>query len=233
MLREAPAGYDGELLTYTNGVRDDFNTVQSKIMSANGTPDFRFHVFDTFAAEGGFAKRFKSLRAAPAVEIVPHQRIETAADLDAFERQCVEAKAWEGVMLRAPAGAYKLGRSTAREGILLKLKRFADDEATVVGLVEQFGNTNAATTNALGYTERSSAKDGLTPKGTLGALSCAWRGVQFEIGTGFDQATRDALWCLGETLIGTRVTFKYQGVGPNGRPRFPSFKSLRYEPKGN
>lgn len=226
-LAHVPVGYDGELLTFTDGQRDDFNTVQSKVMRADGEPVFAFCVFDTFAVDAGFRDRFASLEEMPGVEIVPHLELLNAAALDAFERQCVEEEGWEGVMLRAPDGPYKHGRSTAKERTLLKVKRFEDDEAIVISCIEQMENQNEATRNALGRTERSTSKDGLVPKGTLGALSCGWRGVTFEIGTGFNDAQRADIWARRAAMPGTRVTFKFQGTGPNGKPRFPSFKAIR------
>ena len=50
-----------------------------------------------------------------------------------YEKRILE-DGFEGVMLRSPLGKYKMGRSTLKEGILLKLKRFEDAEATVVAV---------------------------------------------------------------------------------------------------
>ena len=49
---------------------------------------------------------------------------------------------YEGLMLRAPDGPYKFGRSTVKENTLLKVKNFLDDEAEVIGFKEQTTNTN-------------------------------------------------------------------------------------------
>lgn len=219
---------DGELLTYTDGRRDDFNTVQSKVMSEAGEPDFRFHAFDSFYSPNApFHQRWqmnliflpRCLRVVPMIQ----EPCRTLADVLALEKAWVERDGWEGVMLRDPEGPYKFGRSTAKEQILLKLKRFEDDEATVTGSIERFTNTNALERDALGRAKRSNAKAGLVPSGTLGALSVTWRGIAFEIGTGFDDATRAALWRDRESLPGKRVTFRFQGVGTHGAPRFPVF----------
>lgn len=223
---------DGEILTYTDGKVDDFNTVQSKVMSADGDPDFVFHVFDYFG-DGNMAFKerlgFANVRAdgiAGRTEPVPHVLINSMAELLEYEAKQIAA-GWEGVMLRDPHGVYKYGRSTAKEGILLKIKRFEDDEAVITGTVERMHNANEAETDNLGYTKRSTAKAGLMPSGTLGAIQCQWRGVSFEIGTGFDDATRARLWSQRDALIGREVNFKYQGVGSQGAPRFPVYRGLR------
>jgi ATP-dependent DNA ligase len=135
---------------------------------------------------------------------------------------------FEGIMLRSPNGLYKHGRSPMREQGLMKVKRFHDAEAFVVGVVEKEINLNPATTNALGLTQRSSSKANKKAAGTLGALVCELRSgakpVRFEVGTGFDEATRARIWAARSDWIGSRIKFKYQSLPADGRaevPRFP------------
>lgn len=234
ILANASAYLDGELVTYTDGRIDDFNTVQSKIMSEDGKPEFKFHAFDYFEKpELPYTSRLAALIDAMGTvpEVVAHtyEFVGYAEQLSEIESRYIDDLGWEGVMLRSPDGRYKYGRSTAREQILLKVKRFVDSEAVIVGTIEKMHNGNEAVTNALGHTERSTAKAGLVPAGTLGALSVEWNGVRFEIGTGFDDATRADMWTRRDALIGRSVTFKYQGVGSQGAPRFPVFLGLRYD----
>lgn len=238
-----PPYLDGEILTYTNASLDDFNTIQSKVMSADGEPRFKFHVFDWFGkrASGDHAQPF-SRRAGMAERLVfdtarmkrefplfsvPQHVVNSIEELTDLETRFVEKDGWEGVMLRSPDGPYKFGRSTVNEGILLKVKRFEDDEAIVLDTVERFHNSNEATTNALGLTERSSSKAGKVGTDTLGALVCEWKGIRFEIGTGFNEAQRAEYWGERDALPGRTVTFKFQGVGSQGAPRFPVFLGFR------
>ncbi|KAB2666037.1 hypothetical protein F9K91_07860 [Brucella tritici] len=223
-------GLDGEILTFTDGKRDDFNTVQSKVMRKDGEPEFKLVAFDKFSEpDEAYSKRIIDMAAIYHSNMSPllPDTITSLEELDAYEQRCVDEEGWEGVMLRKPNSIYKFGRSTTREGILLKVKRFYDDEAVILGTVEQMENGNEATVNALGHTERSSHKAGMIPKGTLGALACEWQGVRFELGTGFSQAQRDQLWAERDSLIGLKVTFKFQGVGTHGAPRFPVFLGIR------
>lgn len=231
--------FDGELICGAPTGADVWNRSQSGIMSADGEPDFTFHVFDAIGCPDmrPFADRFDAVGAwlndaaertgglhPDFVSLVDHVQIDTLAELQAFEEQCVAA-GYEGVMLRDPRGPYKFGRSTAREGWLMKLKRFEDYEAVCIGAVEQMHNGNEMTRDELGRAKRSSAKAGKTGKGTLGALVCQRDGVTFEVGSGFDDATRAALWARLPVL--ELVTFKCQGFTPDGKPRFPVFKGVR------
>lgn len=227
--------FDGELIVGNPTGADVWNRSNSGVMSRDGESDFTFHVFDLVDHPGDFLGRLERAREwitganAPclSVESVDHHTVWSAAELDAFEAKCLAA-GYEGVMLRDPAGPYKHGRSTAREGWLMKLKRFEDHEAIVTGVVEQMHNGNEATRDELGRAKRSTHAAGKTGKGTLGALSCAYGGITFELGTGFDDATRAALW--QSPPIGAAVTFKCQGFTPgDGKPRFPVFKGLRLD----
>lgn len=225
---------DGELLTYTGGKVDDFNVVQSKLSSRQGMPDFRFMVFDHFGAPNlPFMARqtyandvVEAVGDSTRVQLVPQTPVKDLDELLAQEEDALAA-GWEGLMLRSLDGRYKFGRSTAREGILLKVKRTEDDEGVVVGFEERRSNQNEATTSALGYTERSSHRANMVPCGDLGALTLEWRGVTFDVGTGFTAEDRRRYWGQRDDLRGRLVTFGYQGVGSNKRPRFPRFKGFR------
>lgn len=251
-----PPGLDGELVTFSDATKnteqkpiDDFNTIQSKVMSRDGSPDFAYMVFDYFEiADLPFATRYQyaahAVKSAPPwCKLVDHKLIHTEAQLLAYEQVCL-MQGFEGVMVRAPDGPYKYGRSTAKEGILLKIKRFDDMEAVVVGYTELMRNANEAEQDALGHTKRSHSKDGLVPAGVLGALQVADRRVVehfedwnpegysedvFEVGSGFDALQREMLWTQRDTLKGRLITVKHQGFGSQGKPRFPIFKGFRHE----
>lgn len=143
-----------------------------------------------------------------------------------YEQYCLNA-GYEGIMIRSSNGKYKLGRSTLKEGIILKLKRFSDYEATIVGFVEEYKNLNEAKKNELGHTERSSAKDGLVPNGRLGALICKFNDIEFNIGSGFTHEERADIWNNRESYIGKLVKFKCFEVGVKDAPRFPIFLGFR------
>lgn len=138
----------------------------------------------------------------------------------------------EGIMIRKLDAGYKCGRSTFNEGILVKVKRFADCEGVVTGVVEQEHNENAADKDAFGRTKRSTAQDGKVGAGVLGALTVVgqagdYQGVTFNVGTGFTATQRSALWKIRTTLIGKIVTVKYFPTGTKDAPRFPTFKGFR------
>lgn len=232
-LANLPDGLDGELMLALPG---NFNEVQSAVMSVEGEPKFTYCVFDTYNVGYTYEQRLQLVEQIiahvknPRVEIVPHTLVTSPEQLADMEDSFLKI-GFEGVMLRSIDGPYKCGRSTEREGFLLKLKRFDDDEATIVGFVEMMHNDNEATTNEVGATKRSSAKEGKRPAGVLGALQCVRDdGVEFEIGSGFTAAQREDLWMARGNIIGERAKFKFQPdpSAPEGAaPRFPVYLGIR------
>ena len=132
--------------------------------------------------------------------------------------------------MRDPNGLYKQGRSTLKQGWLLKVKRFLDAEAVVVGLVEKMHNNNEATLDERGYTKRSSHKENKVLANTLGALT-VYSGEfgEFDIGTGLDDNLRQLIWNNKGDYVGKLVKFKYFPIGIKDKPRLPVFLGFRHE----
>lgn len=224
-----PDGFDGEIMI----PGADFNTVQSLVMTEDGTPDFAYHVFDYVKGDltVPYADRVRALVEAdfPAF-VVPVTPIllGSADQLAEVEEQFVRA-GYEGVMVRSPYSPYKCGRSTAKEGYLLKIKQFEDSEAEVLGFEELLINLNERTVNELGQAKRSSHQENLVPSGMLGALIVKdiATGVEFKIGTGMDHALRKEIWENRPAHLGRFVTYRFQPSGMKEKPRFPSFKGFR------
>jgi DNA ligase-1 len=218
-------GLDGELIVGPPGAPDAYRKTVSAVMSEDGEPNFTFRIFDNYLVSGGFSDRFETLykHEGAHVTVVKHRLIQDSEELDAYEAKMLE-QGMEGVMIRDPRGPYKFGRSSTREGYLLKLKRFEDSEAEIIGVEELMHNANEAKTNALGHTERSSHKANLVGMGVMGALNVRdlKTGVEFSIGTGFDAKDRAAKWKLG-----TIVKYKFFAGGSKDRPRFPVYVGIR------
>lgn len=203
-------------------------------MSYDGQPDFKYHIFDTFShIDLSFDDRYNLIRTPvqdqEKFEIVYQVEVTNAEEV--MEQEAISlGLGYEGGILRDPNSRYKLGRSTLREEIMLKVKKYLDAEGTVVSYEEQLHNANEATINELGHTTRSSHQSNMVKKGVLGALTLRcdlFPGVTFNVGTGFDDNLRRQLWENKESLLGRTVKFKYFSVGLKDRPRFPVFQGFR------
>lgn len=212
----------------------------SGVMKKTGTPDVKWYIFDyieneTLPFEERYAAAEFGVKTAndPNVIIVPHYLVNNLDELLAREAEFLEM-GYEGAMYRRKDGVYKQGRSTVKEGILLKIKRFKDAECRIIGFEEQMFNGNEATKDELGRTKRSSAKAGLSGKGTLGAFEVVgingiFEGIDFSIGigVGLDTKLRQEVWDNREQYLGKIITFRYFPIGVKDRPRFPKFHAFR------
>jgi DNA ligase-1 len=225
-------GLDGELVVGEPTAKDVFQVTSSGVMSIEGKPDVQFYVFDNFLEPGGFSRRLhaahRRAQKCGACVCVQHDNVQNINDMEFLEGFYLD-EGYEGVMLRHPVGPYKHGRSTTKEGWLLKVKRFVDAEAKVIGYSEAQHNANEAKRNELGQLERSSHKAGKVGKQTLGSLIVQdlKTGVEFDIGTGFTEAQRQLLWAQGDNVMGKVVKYKSQPTGVKNKPRFPVFLGFR------
>jgi DNA ligase-1 len=231
-------GLDGELLAGSATSETAFNSTTRSVMSFEGDSNaVQFHVFDDFTdPTKPFTQRLRSAaervteaqRLGLPIQLVEHRPVESESQLvEAY--QAYLAQGFEGAMVRDPIGPYKHGRSTAREGFLLKMKPWRDSEAMVLGFDELERNQNEAKTNLLGRTERSTSKEGKVAGGTLGALHVRdiHTGQEFSIGGGFTAADRDLLWAQNQRLVGRIVKYKSVIIGVIESPRFPVFLGFR------
>lgn len=222
-------GNDGELVV---GPHDEkvFNRTQSACMSVEGKPDVSFVVFDNARnPEEPHHMRRQRIATGKGIALAPTRLAHSVDELLAMEHYWLGA-GMEGVMVRDEAAPYKYGRSTTKQGYLLKLKQFEDAECEVLGVGEENANTNAKTLESTGKAKRSSHKAGKVGKGTLGFLKVRgingkFAGVEFDLGTGFSAKQRAELF--KRDLTGLIVTYKYFPKGSKDKPRHPVFKAFR------
>lgn len=231
-------GLDGELITGApsgEGVYDRTRRVVMESGKKTNADDTKWYIFDRQIA-GDYAHRYNHILNIEddGVIIVPHLTISNLEELMSFEEACIE-KGYEGVMLNSLYDEYKHGRSSEKEGILLKVKRFVDAEARIVGCYPEYENTNVATTNELGRTARSAAKDGKVAKDTLGgfevrSINGTFDTVLHDVAVSpMTHAERKAVWedYKAGKVIGKILTYKYFPVGSEAKPRHPLFKGWR------
>jgi DNA ligase-1 len=226
-------GLDGELCMGKANSPTVFRDTTSAVMSIMGEPlELWYHVFDTIDPVLPFHRRLDKARSLASchhmISWLEHVPVHSPTELAALEQQYL-ALGYEGIMLRSPNGPYKQGRSTTNEGSLLKLKRFSDSEATVTAAIELMHNDNEAKPDERGFMKRSSHQENKRPAGKLGALSVKdlVSGVEFEVGTGFTDGDRHALWSQRDTLPGRIVKYRYFPTGSKDKPRFPTFLGFR------
>ncbi len=169
-----------------------------------------YFVFDAPTHGGPFEERRQYLERLIAkadcqyLRHVPSLEVQSKSHLDAAVAEIVR-RGGEGVMIVRPGSHYTPSRTAS----ILKVKKFADDEATVVEHVPGKGRH----------------------RGRMGALLVEdSEGRRFKVGTGFSDAERDAAAELYPP--GTLITFQFFERTPTGKPREPRFMRVRAEEPG-
>lgn len=233
------SGLDGELVVGPLNAENVFNVTSSGVTRIKGEPLFEWHVFDDFTdplmpyneRQVRVCERMIELgEKYPFLRMVEPCRLETYEGLEQYE-DMVLGMGYEGVITRKPSGLYKFGRSTKRDQGMLKLKRFTDAEAEVIGFVELMRNTNPDVRDNFGRAKRSKAQDGLVPGGTLGTLECRdlLTGIEFEIGMfkGLSSEDKQAIWDNRDDFMGKLVKYQHLAHGAVDKPRHSKFLGWR------
>ena len=153
---------------------------------------------DAFEGRIAFAQRLVQERHSEFILFDPQVRCEGKSHLQ-DELSRILRLGGEGIMLRQPGSAYAAGRSPT----LLKVKRFLDAEARVVGHQPGTGRH----------------------KGRLGALLVELPDkTLFAVGSGLTDAEREE-----PPSIGSTITFRYQELSDGGVPRFPTYVGVRQD----
>jgi DNA ligase-1 len=188
---------DGELWI----ARKSFQLTSSIVRRQDGSGDWKkvtYRVFDVPKQTSPFEERQKYLHellhdGCKYIRILNQNKCKGIEHLKE-ELAMVESLGGEGLMARQPGSLYEIGRSHT----LLKIKNFKDSECIVLDYEKGRGRH----------------------AGRMGALICRdiKTGVEFKIGTGFTDASRNH-----PPLVGSIITYRFQELTDGGKPRFPSF----------
>lgn len=174
------------------------------------------------------------------LRVVPSKLIGNAKDLELYKVENLE-KGFEGTIIRDPYGSHKQGRSTVREGGLLRIKDFVESEAVVEGIEEGEENQNVAQTNELGHTFRSSHQENKVPNGMVGNMQCRalqtikdgsrvviTEGQIITVAPGnMPHDDRRKFFEKQDLLLHKTIKFKFFPKGIKDKPRFPTFVTIR------
>ena len=164
--------------------------------------EVKYLVFDAPDARGPFEDRMKYLREGFGGWKAPFAALHEHAVCKGFDHLFAELDrvtglGGEGLMLRKPGSPYERSRSMS----LLKVKKFLDAEAVVLGYEAGAGRH----------------------KGRVGALLARLgNGKEFKVGTGLKDKEREA-----PPAVGSIIAVKYQELTKDGVPRFPVYAGLR------
>lgn len=245
-------GLDGELIIYDNDKERylKFNETSSIVMSDSEIPDghsCHYVVFDyvdpKIKVSQPYHSRYHALQRLADNEshsfyddiyfwVLHQQPVINTEQLILYFNDLQSQRYFsnfEGVITRGYDSTYKFGRSTLKEGCLVKYKEFNSSEAEIVDFVEYKKNKAKPTKDKLGYSKKTKRKSDLKPAGILGQfiVKDPKYDTTFGVGTGFTMEQRADFWRKRKSLKGLIITYKFQKCGTLNVPRFPVFVGFR------
>ncbi len=246
-------GFDGEMVVGFDTERDSdiCRRTTSALNSHDGEPRMAWWLFDYLVPgviDQPYWRRMQLLEKhveqlhdeflCGNVRVVHSYRVESLAQLERLDDTFLDM-GYEGTIIRDPEGIFKQGRSTVREGGLLRIKRFIDAEAVVLEVIEGQTNGNEQQLDERGLAFRSTHAANMQPNGLLGTMRCrmepnvsaVWSfapGHEITVSAGaMTHAERKHYFENPAALVGQTIKFKFFPKGVKDKPRFPTFLSIR------
>ena len=248
-------GLDGEMACDRITHPDLCRITTSALNTISGTPFTQWWLFDYITEETihlPYHERYKALTTrltelclsesrAVHLRIVASNMVHNQKELNFWIERHLEM-GFEGTILRDPNGMYKSGRSTVREGGLLRIKEFMDAEAVVIRVVEGNKNTNEQQQNELGQAYRTTHQENIVPNGMVGNIVCRnlmdvkdksgkiliAKDQEIVVAPGkMSHEERIYWWENQDVIVGKTIKFQFFPKGIKDKPRFPTFQSFR------
>lgn len=216
--------FEGEIYSHECKFKD----IQSVVNSEDKPipTHFGFHAFDTAEEDKNMLQRYLSqvehLSGVENCFVAVQSWVESLEQVEEMFQKAL-ADGYEGLILRDPAGPYKRGKSTVREGYALKVKPFETFDTLVTGVTQRFVNTNESQTNELGQSFKRNTKADKAPTGIASALETEYNGHPIKVVLTGDEDFRREVWENREHYIGKCFEWKGMVVGSKNVPRHPNF----------
>ena len=206
---------DGELYAKELKFEEIQASVMDKLPDEKAWGRLKFHIFDVREASGGLLARLevlaKFLKNEPNDNLIIIKQIKMRDNAHFLKfAENIIANGGEGAVVREPNAPYERKRSKNA----LKFKKFKDAECEVISINKGGGKyanlAGSLTCKALGGKD-DKEKAGEPKEGTI-----------FKIGSGLSDKNRQ-----DPPKIGSMITYKFQNLTTNGKPRFPIFLRIR------
>ena len=239
-------GADGEVISGDPQDETVYASTFSAAMTIEGRPEFKIYLFDlhnepTLYATERYAKLASLIEALTEEEkqhvvLVPKTIVHNLEQFKVVHDAFLEL-GYEGSITQKLDDFYLHGKSSPIRQTQCKFKPVEDFEVEILGSYEAMHNGNAAFTNEVGATARTTNAENLTGKGELGGFHARRldTGVEFKLAPGkLTREERVRLWeeelaspGVHNGRIAKALAMGY-GSMTNGRPRHGRFVGWRH-----
>lgn len=243
-------GLDGEVIDGNPWDKNVMQAATTAAMNTNAETNFTYWVFDDFSDMSlPFRERYANYQARvseinrqlkeagqrPFLRAVEYLEISSMEEYNAMKEEAAKL-GYEGLYGKSWDGLYKEGRATPKQAWVWKDKPWTDEEGAVLEVIEMMGNENEAMEDEFGYTKRSTASEGLVPKGYAGSLLVTnpkykdkdGHQIPFRVSLGsMTMEERKKVWDDRSEYPGKLFTYKFFDFGVVAVPRSAVYKSWR------
>ena len=218
------------------------NLTSSAMRKEDRITDITWNVFDLLTLEAlkrGYADRIQmvwdhlakqhSLGLCEKAMPIEFHIVKTGEEVLEWDAKFLDL-GYEGTVYRLASSLHKQGRSSLKQGGLIRIKRFVEEEVMVTGFTEGDKNENEKQTNELGNSFRTSHKDNKVPNGMIGNILGYFikDGREVTAGAGcMTHEERKYYFDHPEQLVGQIIKVKHFPKGVKDKARFPTFQSFR------
>lgn len=157
------------------------------------------------------------------VRLLPYVIINNIEEAQAWIDDCLDND-YEGAIFRDPKALHKSGRATAKLNDFWRYKPTSEKTLVVTRVEEGSENQNEAKKDALGHTERSSAKAGKVPNGMIGTFIGIEDGKEVRIAKGKGTHAELREWFENQDqIVGWEIDYLSLDTGVKDAPRQARF----------
>jgi DNA ligase 1 len=233
IFKGLPEGLDGEIVFRIDNepIHPPLELINSVVTSYDmqwprrWTP--MFYAFDVQDVDLPYYKRYDWIFGLSTLEhlhIVKQTKVFTMREIIPEFNKVVN-RGGEGIILRNPKAKYKQGRSTLRDGVLMRFKRVRHGRATITGFTNLEKHIGVQDRNAFGLAKRDAKKSNMQQQAEIGAL--LGKHVTYgdiKVGSGFTAKQRKEYFDVRN--IGREFIFAYRDLTHKGVPRNPTFVEI-------
>lgn len=213
---------DGEIVVYGDYGRGENFTAAVSIVRKVKTPLTKYEVesinYNIFTCFVGFVDKTPPLERhrilaramenckenlSDHIKLIPFTKSNSESETMAIYQQYLN-EGHEGLMIYMPNGFYQSGK---RSKDLIKLKPFDEKEGVIVDVIHGEGRESHAALFVVDVNHDGKILVTMHPMGSI--------------------ESREELYKNKAKIIGKLITFKYQGLTPDGFPRFPVAREFR------
>lgn len=141
---------------------------------------------------------------------------------------------YEGLILKDPAGRYKCGRGTIKEGLIYKVKPFVTFDAEVLDVIQatEVDSNAEKKINELGRSVTSKKKDDRILIEKASAFEVEYEGLSLKVVIAMTDEEKEEVWVNREQYKGKIIEYKGMLVGSKDVPRHPVMIRFREDKQG-